>query len=73
MSRLDKLLSYEELVVKWKVEGQMVGDFFFFNHCPIWIKGNSNKWGQSLLSFLIVGFNTRSFFLLFRMFGKFWM
>lgn len=43
MSRLNKLLSSEELVVKWKVERQMVGDIYFFNHCPIWIKGNSNN------------------------------
>lgn len=44
MSRLDGFLLLEELVIKWKVDGQMVGERDFSNHCLIWIKGNSNNW-----------------------------
>ncbi|KAI5437907.1 hypothetical protein KIW84_023869 [Lathyrus oleraceus] len=45
MSRLDRFLTFEELVEEWKVDCQMVGCRDFSDLYPIWIKWNSSNWG----------------------------
>lgn len=51
MSRLDRFLLSEELVEEWKVDGQMVGSRYFYDHYPIWIIGNSSNWGPKPFKF----------------------
>lgn len=36
-SRLDRFLLFEELISKWQVAAQWIGEWDISDHCPIWL------------------------------------
>lgn len=50
MSRIDRLLLSDSLIVDWKVEWQIIGGRDISDHAPIWIKENKD-WGPKAFKF----------------------
>ncbi|XP_058733670.1 uncharacterized protein LOC131605315 [Vicia villosa] len=44
-SRIDRFLVADNIVIKWGIVGQLVGDRDVSDHCPIWLIGNKSNWG----------------------------
>ncbi|XP_058784973.1 uncharacterized protein LOC131659865 [Vicia villosa] len=44
-SRIDRFLVADNIVNKWGVVGQMVGNRDVSDHCPIWLISNKVNWG----------------------------
>lgn len=51
MSRLDRFLLSENLVLYWKVECQRVGKRELSNHCPMWLKSGGCDLGPKPFRF----------------------
>lgn len=52
MSRLDRFLLLESLILMWKVSGQWIGDKFISDHCPIWLIRSIKDWRPKVFRFI---------------------
>ncbi|XP_058783675.1 uncharacterized protein LOC131658395 [Vicia villosa] len=51
MSRLDRFLLTENLILLWKVDCQVVGKREISDHCPVWLKVGGKDWGPKPFRF----------------------
>ncbi|XP_058749655.1 uncharacterized protein LOC131622635 [Vicia villosa] len=51
MSRIDRFLISESLLVEWNVGAQVIGGRDLSDHAPIWIKDNKKNWGPKPFKF----------------------
>lgn len=45
MSRIDKFLLESEVIDKWGVVGQLIGERYISDHYPIWLIIDCSDWG----------------------------
>ncbi|XP_058768560.1 uncharacterized protein LOC131642301 [Vicia villosa] len=50
-SRLDRFLVAENVVSRWGVIGQFVGDRDISDHCPVWLVCDNSNWGPKPFKF----------------------
>lgn len=51
MSRLDRFLVSESMLIEWNIIGQWVGKRDISDHCPIWLKCCVKDWGPKSFKF----------------------
>ncbi|XP_058784155.1 uncharacterized protein LOC131658925 [Vicia villosa] len=61
MSRIDLFLLSSNIVNRWEVIGQFIGDRDISDHCPIWIMTDHLNWGPKLFRFNNEWFSFDSF------------
>lgn len=66
MSRLDRFLLYEPLIVLWGVVDQVIGKRDISCHCPVWLKLDKVDWGPKLFKVNASWFKNKDFLFLLR-------
>ncbi|XP_058759359.1 uncharacterized protein LOC131632631 [Vicia villosa] len=61
MSRIDRFLLSSNVVDRWKIIGQLIGDRDISDHCPIWLMKDNSNWGPKPFRFNNEWFSLGSF------------
>ncbi|XP_058776291.1 uncharacterized protein LOC131650607 [Vicia villosa] len=61
MSRIDRFLLSSNVVDRWKISGQLIGDRDISDHCPIWLMKDNSNWGPKPFKFNNEWFSLGSF------------
>ncbi|XP_058783019.1 uncharacterized protein LOC131657664 [Vicia villosa] len=61
MSRIDRFLVSNQVVNKWGVVGQIIGDRDISDHCPVWLVKDNVNWGPKPFKFNNEWFSFDSF------------
>ncbi|CAI8593121.1 unnamed protein product [Vicia faba] len=61
MSRIDRFLVADNIVNRWGVVGQLIGDRDISDHCPIWLVKDDVNWGPKPFKFNNEWFSFDSF------------
>ncbi|XP_058732668.1 uncharacterized protein LOC131604227 [Vicia villosa] len=61
MSRIDRFIVSNDVVSRWEVTGQLIGDRDISDHCPIWIIKDHRNWGPKPFKFNNEWFSFDSF------------
>ncbi|XP_058756017.1 uncharacterized protein LOC131629235 [Vicia villosa] len=61
MSRIDRFILSNEVVTRWEVMGQLIGDRDISDHYPIWILKDQRNWGPKPFKFNNEWFSLDSF------------
>ncbi|XP_058774258.1 uncharacterized protein LOC131648524 [Vicia villosa] len=61
MSRIDRFLVADNVVSRWGVIGQLIGERDISDHCPIWLEVDNSNWGPKPFRFNNEWFSFDSF------------
>lgn len=51
MSRIDRFLLSENLIARWKITAQRIGDIDISDYCSVWLLGEELSWGLKPFKF----------------------
>lgn len=55
MSRIDRFLIFDSLILAWGIVGQLIDKRDVSDHCPIWLISNQSDWGKNPSESTIIG------------------